>query len=684
MFRLLQWVPTTGLRILFGLAVLVLAGQIGLWRWVATAELPPLVPEVSTVVEDRNGQLLRGFTVADGRWRLPVEVHEVSRNYLDQLIAFEDKRFYRHGGVDLPAMIRAATQAIRHGEVVSGGSTLTMQVARLLEDSGTGRWTGKWRQIRVALALESRVTKDEILRLYLRLAPFGGNIEGVRAASLLYFQKEPSRLTEAEAALLVALPQRPTGRRPDRHPKAAKAARDRVLARAAAAGVISAETAQASRQEPVPTLRRDFTFLAPHLTERMVAENPLPRRHRLTIDATIQARAETLVRAHVRNRQKQLSAAVMVVDHKTGEVLASVGSPDYFDETRQGFVDMTRSMRSPGSTLKPLIFGLAFDAGRAHPETLINDAPMRFGPYAPQNFDKRFRGQIRVREALQLSLNLPAVQLLEAVGPAVLISRLERAGAEPKLTGSPGLAVGLGGLGVSLRDLVAIYASFPRGGRAVELVERLEEVNPQFTTPRIVGPVAAWYVSDILSGVTPPPGAPRGIAYKTGTSYGYRDAWAIGYDGTHVVGVWLGRADAAAMPGNLGLELAAPLLFDVFSAIGQPEPLPAPPPQALTVANRDLPSPLRQFRRAGQNLAELLPEITHPPDGVRVAIGQEALVVKVGSGTPPFTWLANGTPVNVRTFEREAVIESPGPGALDIAVIDSTGASSRITISVVQ
>ncbi len=666
------------------IAVVVLA-FVAWTVWVDRTELPSLTPDVSVVVEDRNGRLLRGFTVADGRWRLPVTTQEVSRQYLDQLIAFEDKRFYRHSGVDLWAAARAVGQAVWNGEVVSGGSTLTMQVARLLEDSGTGSWRGKVRQMRVAWALERVRNKSEILELYLRIAPYGGNIEGVRAASLSYFRKEPFRLTEGEAALLVALPQSPESRRPDRAPDRAKAARDRVLDRGVVANVLSADAAKAAKREAVPTKRFTFDFLAPHISERVVAVAPTVLRHRLTLDHQMQSKAEALLARHVQGRHAALSGAVMVVDHQTGAVLVSVGSPDYLDTGRQGFVDMTQAVRSPGSTLKPLIYGLAFDAGIAHPETIVTDGPVRFGPYAPQNFDNAFRGQIRVREALQLSLNIPAVMMLDAIEPSVLMARMKRAGARPELPSerAAGLAIGLGGVGLRLTDLMGIYASLAKGGLAVPLVYDLDAEVDVAVRPPVIGPVAAWYVSDILSGVAPPNGAVReGVAYKTGTSYGHRDAWAIGFDGRHTVGVWLGRADGASMPGELGAELAAPVLFDVFAAIKPKlDPLMRPPPEALTVTNAQLPTQLKTYRKPGSRAVDTLPEITFPPSGARlVLVGEDGIVAKVDRGVPPFSWLANGKPVVVESFERQADIDVPGPGFLSITVIDAMGQSQAVRV----
>ena len=533
--------------------------------WVDATVLPELTVETSVEVLARDGRLLRAYTVADGRWRMAVAEGAVDPSFTAMLVAYEDKRFYSHSGVDGWAIARAVAQAIRRGRVVSGGSTLTMQVARLLEDSGTGQLAGKLRQARVAMALERRLSKAQILQLYYQIAPYGGNLEGVRAASLAYFGKEPRRLTPAQSALLVALPQSPEGRRPDRAPVAAERARGKVLARAVVAGVISADQAEAARREAVPVARQDFPALAPHLADRVVIAAPLEALHRTTIDAGLQGRIEGLAAEAVAAEGERLQVAVVVADHVSGEVLASVGSAAFRADARQGFVDMTRAVRSPGSTLKPLVYGLAFDEGLAHPETLIEDRPMVFGGYAPQNFDKIFRGTVRVREALQLSLNLPVVALTDAFGPAKLMSALRRAGVDARVPGGkPGLAVALGGVGVTLEDMVGLYATIARGGVARPLRVTGEGVDGV----RVISRVAAWQVADILSGMPPPAGAPASrLAYKTGTSYGHRDAWAIGFDGAHVIGVWMGRADGTPVPGAFGGDLAAPVLFQAFARV---------------------------------------------------------------------------------------------------------------------
>lgn len=652
-------------------------------HWVDATVLPSLHVETSVQVLDRDGALVRAYTVADGRWRLAVDLEDVDPRYIDMLLTYEDRRFYDHAGVDPRSLARALWQAATSGRIVSGGSTLTMQVARLLEDGTTGEVGGKLRQMRVAMALERRLTKDQILSLYLHLAPFGGNLEGVRAASLSYFGKEPRRLTPAEAALLVAIPQSPETRRPDRAADRAEAARDRVLARAVRFHLIDAEEATAALSEHVPGTRQPFPAHAPHLADRARAENPALATHELTIDFDLQEKLEKLALQSVQGRGDQLQIAFVVADHASGEILASVGSAAFTADARQGFVDMTTALRSPGSTLKPLIYGLAFDQGLAHPETVIDDRPMVFGTYAPQNFDKLFHGEIRLRAALQMSLNIPAVALTDALGPAKLLSAMGKAGVAYKIPGDqPGLAVALGGVGVTLQDMVQLYAAIARGGVALPLTWRKE--GDRAEGQRLISAVAAWEVADILAGLAPPPGAPSNrLAYKTGTSYGHRDAWAIGFDGRHVIGVWMGRADGTPVPGAFGAEAAAPVLFQAFNRLKpQLDPQPPAPAATLLVSNPQLPPPLQRFRPRDAVFAAApdAPAVAFPPDGSDVELLPAGLKVSVRGGTAPFTWLLDGTPVAVATREREALLPSPGTGFVTLSVIDAEGRSARAQV----
>lgn len=740
--------------------------------WVDQTQLPNLLVDTSTEIRDRNGALLRVYTVADGRWRLPVSVESVDPGYLQMLMAYEDKRFRDHAGVDPIAMTRAAWQSLWAGRIVSGGSTLTMQVARLLENSGTGRWQGKIRQARLALALERQLSKDEILNLYLQLSPMGGNLEGLRAATLSYFGKEPRRLTPAEAAMLVALPQSPEARRPDRDPLAAQRARDRVILRMQGAGIITADAAAAAMGDTGARRRIAFPALAPHMTDRAYAlaraRALAPDRPSLalTLDAGLQRGLQDLAAKTLQSKSDRLSIAILVADHRSGEILASVGSAGVGGigqaDTRQGHVDMTQALRSPGSTLKPLIYGLAFDAGLAHPETVIDDRPMEFDGYAPLNFDGVFRGEIRVAEALRLSLNLPAVQLTQAIGPENLMSGLRRAGTNPVVPGGkPGLAVSLGGVGMTLTDLVQLYAGLANAGTSQQLrwiksgwqdhgtapdtvaTAKIANIdiggtstggtstggatiggaNPYSANPysanthgantrdtkddrvfsgttitptprgapqksdhaqRILSRASAWQVGHILAGLAPPAGAPANrLAYKTGTSYGHRDAWAIGYDGQHVIGVWLGRPDGTPVPGAFGGDLAAPVLFEAFgrlkSELAAPPP---PPPETLLVAAAQLPEPLRRFRsRDAYSVPKDAPKLAFPPDGAILAQAA-TLPVRVRDGRPPFTWLANGRPLATALRDRDTVLPDPGRGFTDLTVIDAGGRSASVRVRI--
>lgn len=653
--------------------------------WIERTQLPPVAVEYSVEVRDRHGDLLRAYTVAEGRWRLPVSQSRVDPRFLKMLLTYEDKRFHDHGGIDLRAVLRATAQAIWHRKIVSGGSTLSMQVARLLEQGSTGSWSGKLRQIRVAMALERRIGKAGILDLYLSLAPYGGNIEGIRAASLTYFGKEPGRLTPAQSALLVALPQAPESRRPDRFAARALVARGRVLRRMVSAGVLLEENLTGAARDAVPQQRQAFPIFAPHVADRMRRQFPDRQQITTSLDRSLQMQLQGLATRALTGLPERMSVAIVVADHSSGDILASVGSGGYQSGHGQGFVDMTQALRSPGSTLKPLIYALGFDQGLVHPETLIEDRPIAFGSYAPQNFDGQFRGQIKVAEALRLSLNIPVVALTDEIGPSRLMAAMVRAGMAPKLAGGePGLAVALGGIGVTLHDLVGLYAGLANGGVSVGLHLSPDETPP--TGVRFVNRAAAWQVGHVLAGMAPPSGAQRaGLAYKTGTSYGHRDAWALGFDGKHVIGVWMGRPDGTPVPGAFGGDLAAPLVFEAFGRLKATlAPLPLPPPETLLVSTAQLPEALQRFRsrHALFQAAPDAPKLAFPPQGAALDLAGQALVVKLRDGAPPFTWLANGVPVKIGLHRRETELSGLGTGFVQLTVIDAEGRSDRVQISI--
>jgi penicillin-binding protein 1C len=677
-------------------AGLLLLAAFAAW----TISLGPLplaqAKEVSTTVVDRNGKLLRAYAMADGRWRLPVDARTgVDPGYVKLLLAYEDRRFRSHSGVDPLALGRAALQLASRGHIVSGGSTITMQLARLLEPRRARSVHAKLHQMVRALEIERQLTKDQILDLYLTLAPYGGNLEGIRAASIAYFGKEPKRLSLAEAALLVALPQSPETRRLDRHPGAARAARDRVLDRMVEEHQVSEEDAAQAKAVPVPRLRKAMPILAPHSADQatsLVKDTPVIR---LTLEAGLQKVLETLARDRATALGPTISVGILAVDNASGDVLARVGSPDYFDDKRAGQVDMTRAVRSPGSTLKPFIYGLAFEDGFVHPESLIDDRPIRFGSYAPENFDMTFQGTVPVRKALQLSLNVPAIALLDRVRASRLSSRLKQAGVNLVLPKdeAPGLAMGLGGVGVTLQDLVQAYSGLARLGNVRPLREIVGATDEARDPLRLMDPVAAWQVGNVLIGTPPPENAPHNrIAFKTGTSYGYRDAWSVGFDGRMTIGVWVGRPDGAPVPGLVGRTAAAPILFDAFARTGKlPVPLPKPPKGVLLASNARLPLPLRRFRPVGELVrsgGEQALHIQFPLNGSRIDVAgsdgaqPQAMPVKVAGGVLPLTMLVNGVSVGEIDGRRQRLVDPPGPGFARLTVIDATGAADTVVIRI--
>jgi penicillin-binding protein 1C len=673
----------------------VTAGVFAAW----IVSLGPLPLEearkVSTTIVDRNGKLLRAFAMADGRWRLPVDAKTgIDPGYLKLLLTYEDRRFREHGGVDPLALGRAALQLVTNGHIVSGGSTITMQLARLMEPRRERSLSAKLRQMVRAVEIERQLSKDQILDLYLALAPFGGNLEGVRAASIAYFGKEPKRLSLAESALLVALPQSPERRRLDRYPQAAHDARNRVLDRMVEDGVLSQDDAAQAKAVPVPKLRKPMPILAPHSSDAAVATVKDAPVIQLTLDSNLQKTLEALARDRAMAQGPNISVGIIAVDNESGDVLARVGSADYFDERRAGQVDMTRAVRSPGSTLKPFIYGLAFEDGFVHPESLIDDRPIRFGSYAPENFDMTFQGTVPVRKALQLSLNVPAIVLLDRVGASRLSSRLKQAGGNLVLPKdeAPGLAMGLGGVGVTLQDLAQLYAGFARLGTTKPLREIMRASDDR-EAMRLMDQAAAWQVGNVLLG-TPPPenGVHNKIAFKTGTSYGYRDAWSVGFDGRITIGVWVGRPDGAPVPGLVGRTAAAPILFDAFARTGKLlSPLPKPPKGALLASNAKLPLPLRRFRPVGELVrtgSDSAPHIQFPLNGSRIDVDRSndgrnsAMPVKVAGGVLPLTMLVNGISVGDIDSRRQRLIDPPGPGFTRLTVIDATGAADTVVIRV--
>jgi penicillin-binding protein 1C len=541
--------------------------------WLADRIWPLPLPEddLARVVLAEDGTPLWRFADANGVWRYPVQTGEVSPYYLDALLTYEDRWFYQHPGVNPLALVRATWQNLTGARVVSGGSTLSMQVARLL-DPHSRTFHGKLRQLWRTAQLEWHLSKEQILNLYLNRAPFGGTLQGVAAASWAYLGKSPAQLTHAEAALLAVLPQAPSRLRPDRHPQRAQEARDKVLRRLAEFQVWPQPAVDEALEEPLLLAPRLEPSLAPLLARRLNRPDSPPL-IRTTLDATLQRRLEDLLLGWRARLPEHTSAAILVVEEETMAVRAYLGSVDINDTKRFGHVDMISALRSPGSTLKPFLYGMALDDGLIHSESLLQDVPRRYGDYRPGNFSMGFTGAVPASTALSSSLNLPAVQLLEAYGPKRFAAQMRIGGvplALPALA-EPNLALILGGAGSRLEDLVSGYSAFARDGKSATL--RLQPDDTLRERP-MLSPGSAWIIRRILSGQARPDRDPRAelvqrpvLAWKTGTSYGFRDAWAIGVGPRYLIGVWIGRPDGTPVPGQFGLASAAPLMLQVHDVL---------------------------------------------------------------------------------------------------------------------
>lgn len=606
---------------------------------------------VGTEVLDREGRTLGMVPAPGGVWRLRTTVDDVSPVFLNLLLRTEDRRFYQHAGVDVLALARAVGQWAVAGRVISGGSTLTMQAARLLEPRRRTLLSKAIEAFR-AVQLEERLDKRQILGIWLTLAPYGGNLEGVRAGAQAWFGERPAALDPAQAALLVAIPRRPEALRPDRHADRAALLRNRLLG----------PDAEAFVAEPMPASRIAFPRHA-EAALRPVLAGAAAEPVRTTLDLSLQIALERLLAGQLRAMPPRASLSAMVVDAESREVRAVMSGDG--SKARGGALDLTRAWRSPGSALKPLLYGLAFQDGLVSPSTPVNDLPRHFGRYAPEDFDRSFAGEVTAAEALQRSLNLPAVALLDRIGPHRFHAWLLASGIGLRLPPGAGasLPLALGGVGIQLRDLVRLYAALGTDGQSLPL-RWLPGLAAEPARP-LLQPSAAAMVADVLTRPFPEGGL-SGIAWKTGTSWGGRDAWAAGFDRRSVVAVWAGRPDGTAVPGATGVRMALPVLHQVFGL------LPSAP-------RLDYQSAVAAAVAPPAETAAI--KLLFPPPGATLS-ADGPVPIRVMGGRRPVTFLVDGSSVPSAAASRTALWQPDGPGFYTVAAEDADGSVVKVQVRV--
>lgn len=544
----------------------------------------PFNPKVhyATQITDPKGRVIHAFLSKEDKWRLYSRVNEITPLLRKTLIYKEDQYFYYHPGVNPFAVARAAMRNMFSGRRTSGASTITMQVVRLM-DPRPRTYLNKLVEMGHAVQLEMHYSKDEILQLYVNLVPYGGNIEGIKAASLLYFGKAPQLLSLAEITALTIIPNRPSGLRPGTRNVALREARNRWLDRFREDGLFEETVIRDALDEPLNIRRQQTPRLAPHLSIRLKQQYPDEPMIRTNLNLQAQVQIEEQVKNYINRRQAMNihNAAVIVVNNETMEVEAYVGSADFNNPFDGGQVDGVRAVRSPGSTLKPLLYATAFDAGMITPKSVLNDVPGNFSGYEPENFDRHFNGAVTTEFALANSLNIPAVKVLKEIGTPALIAKLRKAGFKTidKQAKDLGLSMILGGCGVTLEEMTRLFAAFANEGKLHSLRFTENEKQDKKGIP-LLSEEATFLTTGILTQITRPDlptnfdntyHLPR-IAWKTGTSYGKRDAWSIGYNRRYTVGVWVGNFSGEGVAELSGANTATPLLFSIFNTLDYNSP----------------------------------------------------------------------------------------------------------------
>lgn len=578
----------------FGLAIATVGVAVLAMAWIVP--LPARLRDgPSVVVEWRDGAVAHVFVAADGRWRPEVRLEELDPAYVHALLSLEDRRFRYHLGVDPLAIARAALTNLSAGRRVSGGSTITMQLARLLEPRPRTIRSKAVEMLR-AVQLELRLSKREILAAYLQFVPFGGGREGVEAAALAWFGHRPTALSAAEVATLLAVPQDPNRRAPGPGREAKlRAARDAVARRLAARGALPHRPGESQEallsvllDTPVPATARPFPRQAPHASIGARSAEPGRPRLRTTLDAGTQRLAERVAEgaaADLRLRGIH-NGAIVVIENATGEVRGQVGNLDFWDADHGGQIVAFDVPRSPGSALKPVIYAMAIERGLAGARTVVPDVPGQSGGYSPRNFEDRYEGLVSLEQALARSLNVPFVALLRSLGVDQFIAGLRGMGVRSleSRPGFYGLSAAVGGIELTPMEVAGIYSALARDGEWIEPRSLSSKAPPE--KRRVLAPGAVWLTARALALRDRPDfparreftGVPPNTRWKTGTSFGHRDAWAAGFNAAHTVVVWLGNLDGRPSKQLVGSEVAAPILFDLLEALADRS---APPPPEL-------------------------------------------------------------------------------------------------------
>ncbi len=644
---------------------------IGLIIWGGSISLKKF-EDLSTLLLDRDQIILSCDQSRDEKWRFLTTPDDVSDLYLKILINFEDKRFYYHFGVDPIALARSTFQFLKNGRILSGGSTLTMQVVRLLHPRKR-TIISKCIEIIEATLLECRYSKKEILTMYLTLMPQGNNFEGIFSASYAYFKKKPKDLNYAEMALLVAIPQSPTKLRPNIYPERAKGARNKVLDRSL--GILSKQDINEAKEMVLEPTKNRFPTNAQHLLQRL-KQKPIIHS---TLDGKLQEGVSSILHTTFKFQDDEKSLAILIVDNRTRKVICYIGSYNYFDRPRQGFVDLIKAVRSPGSALKPFIYAKAFDLKLIDANTIVKDTKRHFFDYSPSNFKDIFHGETTIKESLQQSLNTPAVLLLEKIGPQCFLNSLEELSIHLKLPkeSAIGLPIALGGVGLTLEELTSLYVALAQNGDYQKLI--YEENTPVKINQklRICTKESALKIKKILQGAPPPDGYishtvtnASAIAFKTGTSYGGRDALCVGYTKDYTVAVWIGRADGTAIASNIGRFSAAPIVFSIFYSLL---------PKCMDDDSADESSPMlaKHRQKIGGNRDEKL-KIIYPLDGIKILKTTKEISLKTEENKGTITWIINNVPIASNKWIPNS------PGFYTITALDENGNSAITHVRVID